>query len=319
MKKTNKVRISSESVNSYGTRILTAGIDIAQYQRNPVLLYMHERGQVIGYVADIHIENNELVGCLMFDEATELSSRCKKQWEFGSLKMVSVGLDIVSMSDDPALVLPSQTAPTITQSKLIEVSVVDIGANDDAIALHRDGIRIQLGKDAANALPLLHNNNNNSINPQNPKEMDKEKLALLLGLTTDADDSAISTRISELMKDGNEAATLRKEIDTLRAARVQTLVDAAIAEKKVAEDKKQLFLDLGAKIGADELQKTLDAMSPQVKLSSIVNPQTTEPAHREYTKLSDVPADLLLKLRSENPAEYKRLYKAEYGIDCQLQ
>jgi len=319
MKKTNKVRISSESVNSYGTRILTAGIDIAQYQRNPVLLYMHERGQVIGYVADIHIENNELVGCLMFDEATELSSRCKKQWEFGSLKMVSVGLDIVSMSDDPALILPEQTAPTITQSKLIEVSVVDIGANDDAIALHRDGIRIQLGKDAANALPLLHYNNNNSINPQNPKEMDKEKLALLLGLTTDADDSAISTRISELMKDGNEAATLRKEIDTLRAARVQTLVDAAIAEKKVAEDKKQFFLDLGAKIGADELQKTLDAMSPQVKLSSIVNPQTPEPAHREYTKLSDVPADLLLKLRSENPAEYKRLYKAEYGIDCQLQ
>lgn len=319
MKKTNKVRISSESVNSYGTRILTAGIDIAQYQRNPVLLYMHERGQVIGYVADIHIENNELVGCLMFDEATELSSRCKKQWEFGSLKMVSVGLDIVSMSDDPALILPEQTAPTITQSKLIEVSVVDIGANDDAIALHRDGIRIQLGKDAANALPLLHYNNNNSINPQNPKEMDKEKLALLLGLTKDADDSAISTRISELMKDGNEAATLRKEIDTLRAARVQTLVDAAIAEKKVAEDKKQFFLDLGAKIGADELQKTLDAMSPQVKLSSIVNPKTTEPAHREYTKLSDVPADLLLKLRSENPAEYKRLYKAEYGIDCQLQ
>lgn len=81
-----RVRISNESLNSYGTRVLTAGMNVEQYNRNPVLLYMHERGQVIGYVKDLKVEGDEVTGELMFDEATELSQRCKKQWEFGSLK-----------------------------------------------------------------------------------------------------------------------------------------------------------------------------------------------------------------------------------------
>ena len=86
-----RVRISNCSINSYGTRVLTSGMDVVQYQRNPVLLYMHERGQVIGCVKDLKVEGEEKTGELLFDEATELSKRCKKQWEFGSLKMVSVG------------------------------------------------------------------------------------------------------------------------------------------------------------------------------------------------------------------------------------
>jgi len=43
-----RVRISNDSLNSYGTRILTSGMNIEQYRRNPVMLYQHERGQVIG-------------------------------------------------------------------------------------------------------------------------------------------------------------------------------------------------------------------------------------------------------------------------------
>ena len=35
-----RVRISNDSLNSYGTRVLTAGMDVEQYMRNPVLLYM---------------------------------------------------------------------------------------------------------------------------------------------------------------------------------------------------------------------------------------------------------------------------------------
>ena len=62
-----RVRISNESLNSYGTRVLTAGMNVDQYNRNPVLLYMHERGQVIGYVKDLKVEGEEVTGELMFD------------------------------------------------------------------------------------------------------------------------------------------------------------------------------------------------------------------------------------------------------------
>ena len=118
MEKTKRVRISNESLNSYGTRVLTSGMDVDQYKRNPVLLYMHERGQVIGYVKDLRVEGDDVSGELVFDEASELSRRCKKQYEFGSLKMVSVGIDILETSEDPKHLVEGQTAPTITKSKL---------------------------------------------------------------------------------------------------------------------------------------------------------------------------------------------------------
>jgi len=316
MSKTKRVRISNERLNSYGTRVLTAGMNVEQYNRNPVLLYMHERGQVIGYVKDLKVEGDEVTGELMFDEATELSQRCKKQWEFGSLKMVSAGIDILELSESPEHLVQGQTRPTISKSKLFEVSVVDIGANDDAIVLQKDGKLIELGKDAARELPLLHSNNNKN---QKPKQMDQEKLALQLGLPKDADEATITAKLAKLQAAGAEAETLRQERDTLRAARIETLVNAAIAEKKIGEDKKQQFLDLGKKIGADELKQTFDAMSPQVKLSNIVNGGGAPAGgHAEYKKLSDVPSDELSKMREQNPAQYKKLYKAEYGIECEI-
>ncbi len=39
-------------------------------------------------------------------------------------------------------------------------------------------------------------------------------------------------------------------------------------------------------------------------------------APKSYKKLSEVPQDELLTLRKEQPAEYMRLYKEEYGIEC---
>lgn len=141
-----RVRITNDSLNSYGTRVLTSGMEIGQYERNPVLLYQHNRGQVIGYVKDIRVENNEVTGELMFDCASELSQRCKKQFEFGSLRMVSVGIDVLETSEAKEHLVQGQTRATITKSKLFEVSLVDIGANDDAIVLHKDGELITLSK-----------------------------------------------------------------------------------------------------------------------------------------------------------------------------
>ena len=317
MSKTKRVRISNESLNSYGTRVLTSGMNVEQYNRNPVLLYMHERGQVIGYVKDLRVEGDEVTGELMFDEATELSQRCKKQWEFGSLKMVSVGIDILEMSEDPKHLVQGQTSPTITRSKLFEVSLVDIGANDDAIVLQKDGKRIELDKNGGAVLPLLNTIIINQTTKRT-KKMDQEKIALELGLPKDADEAQISAALANLKAKGDEAESLRQERDTLRNARIETLVNAAIAEKKIGEEKKQQFVELGKKIGADELKQTFDAMSPQVKLSNIVGGGAPAGGHAEYKKLSDVPAEQMAELKEKNPAQYKKLYKAEYGFECEI-
>ena len=295
-----RVRISNDSLNSYGSRVLTAGMNVEQYCRNPVLLYMHERGNVIGYVKDLKSENGEVTGELVFDEASELSKRCKKQYEFGSLRMVSAGIDILELSDAKEHLVQGQTRPTVTKSKLFEVSLVDIGANDDAIVLKRDGTVINLGKDGECLLPLLNNK------PQKQKVMDQKMLALQLGLPETADEAAISAKLAELKASKEDADKLRKENETLQLGRITAAVEKAI--------------ELGKKIGVEDLESTFGAMSPQVKLSAVVGHSGGAPSvtTATYKKLSEVPADKLEEMREKQPDEYKRLYKAEYGMECEI-
>lgn len=315
MSKGKRVRITNDSLNSYGTRVLTAGMNVAQYQRNPVLLYMHERGNVIGYVKDLKVENGEVTGELMFDEASELSIRCKKQYEFGSLKMVSIGLDILETSEDPELLVVGQTSPTITKSKLFEVSLVDVGANDDAIVLKKDGRQITLGRDGECPLPLIDNNK-----PSKQKsEMETKTIALQLGLPETATETEITAKLGELNAAKQENERLKKEKETLTLTSITAVVEKAVGEKRIGTDKKDEFINLGKEIGQEKLERIISAMSPQMKLSAVVGHQGgASTQHATYKKLSDVPSAELLTLRKEQPEEYKRLYKEEYGMECEL-
>lgn len=310
-----RVRISNDSLNSYGSRVLTSGMDVSQYNRNPVLLYMHERGNVVGYVKDLKVENNEVTGELMFDCASELSQRCKKQFEFGSLRMVSAGLEILEMSEDKDLLVVGQTRPTITKSKLFEVSVADVGANDDALVLHKDGKRITLGRDGDCPLPLLNNNNKQ----KKTEEMENKTIALNLGLPETATEAEISAKIAELNAVKEQNASLLQEKEKLTLARINSLVEQAIADKRIELNNKDQFVELGKKIGTEELEKTLRVLHPALRLSAVLGHQggATDGDHK-FAKLSDVPAEQIATLRSENPEEYKRLYKSEYGIDCEI-
>ncbi|MEY8684849.1 HK97 family phage prohead protease [Bacteroides sp. AN502(2024)] len=311
-----RVRISNNSLNSYGTRVLTAGMNVEQYCRNPVLLYMHERGNVIGYVKDVKVENDEVTGELVFDEATELSKRCKRQFEFGSLKMVSAGLDIIELSEDSKYLVAGQTSPTITKSKLFEVSVVDIGANDDALVLKKDGKRITLGRDGECPLPEL--TNNKPLKQEH--QMESKAIALQLGLPETATDAEIAEKLGEFKLAKEENAKLQKEKAVLTLASITSLVEKAIGEKRIGADKKDEFVSLGKEIGAEKLSSVFAAMSPQVKLSTILGQHGTAKPEITvtYSKLSEVPGDKLAEMREQQPDEYKRLYKAEYGMECEI-
>ena len=301
-----RVRISNESLNCYGTRIMTDGLDIDQYQRNPVLLYMHERGNVIGYMKDVRKENGEVTGEPVFDEASEVSVRAAKQFDFGSLRMVSAGIDIIEMSESPELLVPGQTGRTITKSKLVEVSIVDVGGNDDALVLSKDGVRLELAKDGSSPLPLLNNNQPNSAS------MDLKELALSLGLDAAADENAVKARITNLLKAEGDAKSLLADKDKMTLAAITQAVEAGIADRRIPADKKDHFISLGKTVGLESLQETISAMAPQVKLSQVLNQGGS--SVQEYQKLSDVPEDKLMALRKDDRQTYIRLYQAEYGV-----
>lgn len=312
-----RVRISNESVNCYGTRILTSGLDLAQYQRNPVLLYMHERGTVVGLVKDIKVEGQDVTGELVFDEATDLSRQLKKQWEFGSLKMVSANIEVLETSDGKDLLLEGQTRPTITRSKLFEVSVVDIGGNDDAIVLSHGGKTLPLAGTQAgdcHVLPLLSNMGNQPLN--NNIDMELKKLALQLGLPETATEAEVNAKIVALEQ-------AQQEVEQMKLAAIGEAVDKAIRQKRMAASDRERFVELGKKTGLADLKVVLAAMQPQMKLSQQLHPQDTPDtfAHgggsdfAKYAKLSAVPSNLMWDLHDNHHDEFVRLYKAEYGVE----
>lgn len=257
-----RVRLTNDRLNSYGYRVLTDGVDLSLYEHNPVLLYMHRRGQSIGVMKDIRRENGEITAEPDFDEATELSRQCKKQWEFGSLRMVSIGFDVIETSESPEHLVSGQRYPTITKSKLLEVSVVDIGANDDAIVLYKGGKPMTLG--AGGDCPLLPINHK-PINKE--PQMELKKLALTLGLPETADEATVNAKLAELNASKAEADQMRTENEQLKLAQITAAVDAAIAAKKIPAEKKAHFIEVGKKLGIEDLNTTLAALSPATKLS----------------------------------------------------
>lgn len=267
----NRVRLTNDTLNSYGFRVLTEGVDISQYERNPILLYMHNRGLAIGLIKDIRRENGEITGELAFDEATDLSRQCKTQWEFGSLRMVSIGIEVIETSEALEHLVTGQRYATVTKSRLFEVSLVDIGANNDAIRLHgKDGELITLGDGGVCPLPRLNHKSHKN------REMDIKTLALTLGLPETADEATVNAKLAELNASKEEAERIRQENEQLKLTQITGAVEGAIASKKISADKKQHFIDLGKKVGIDDLNATLDAMAPATKLSSVIESVGTD-------------------------------------------
>lgn len=335
-----KVRISDESVNCYGTRVLTSGIDYSKYQENSVLLWMHDRSRgVVGKVEHLEVKDGELLGELVFDEASDLSVQLKKQYAFGSMKMVSANFRILETSDDESLVMEGQTRQTVTRCELFEVSCVDIGGNDHAMVLSdSEGNALQLSDDegAQVLLPLLNNSNNNPL--KKVTEMETKTLALALGLKETATEAEIQAAINDLQLKSTQAQSLEGKVAQMekqlkemndhdaevKLAAITQAVDAAIQEKRMDAKMKDHFVELGKKVGIGTLKLTLGAMQPQGKVSATLHRGSNGQMQQQgivgsYTKLSEVPADEMMELREKHRADYIKLFKAEYGFEPDFQ
>lgn len=313
-----EVVISNSKLNSRGFRVLTSGIDTKQFERNPILLWMHNRpfrGTVdevlpIGKIENLRVDGDNLIGTPVFDETDEFAKKIKSKWDAGILKMVSAGFDVIEQSDDPAVVVPGQRHSTVTRSKLCEVSIVDIGANDDALVLFHNGKTINLaaGKDTLDFLKPINNSLNND---------EMKAIALKLGLPETATEAEVLGKVAELQAQAAEAATLRENAQKQAEKAIELAVDNAVKLRKITADKKNHFVELGKKVGLETLNETLSLMSVAVKPTEMIDLKPNN--NGEYKKLSDVPSDKLVTLRAENPEQYKVLYKAEYGVEPDME
>ncbi len=258
--------ISDESINSYGTRILSDGIDMTDFKKNPIGLWNHFRNwkgtkdEVLPICRweNLRREGSKWLADAVFDEKDEFAQEIKSKVEQGIISAVSIGVRIITASDDKSVLIKGQTRPTITQCKLREISIVDIPSNKNAIKLYdADGDELNLSETEDNdLLPILND------------DMDlKEFLAQEMKLN-DSSDEGIKTALRGLFAEAgkvpqleatntelNDTVTdLTGKLKVYQDAEVEAqkqkcidLVDGAIEDKKITDKQKELYLGLAEK------------------------------------------------------------------------
>jgi hypothetical protein len=284
--------LSDESLNSYGFRVLTDGIDTTLFEKNPIALWVHSRPYgwdknreplPIGKWVNLRRDGKKLIADLEFDEDDEFALSLMKKVEKGIINMVSPGLRAITTSDDTAMLVKGQTRPTIVQCLLMEVSLVDIGSNRNALRLQDEfGADINLSdREGNHLLPLLRD-----INSQNNSMNLKDQIAQLFKLQDSASEAEILLAVQNSVANATKVAELQGQVTTLsgdktrlegelktfqdadkaalEATRIK-LVDEAIAGKKITASEKEDYLAL-AEVDFDRTKKILDGMSGVQKL-----------------------------------------------------
>jgi len=210
--------LTDDSINSYGFRVLTSGINLDRFRKNPILLWMHLRDEgspewcdykPIGHWEDIVYD--EKAGTLSavpyFDLTDDLSKQICAKVEEGTINATSIGFRIIETSEDKQYLLPGQTRATVTKSEIMECSLVDIPANANAVRLYdsKGKVNLSISDALLDTIPLLKNNT--------PMKLKATWLAILAFLGI-AKEKAEETELSaeQLESINGEMASLKDQL-----------------------------------------------------------------------------------------------------------
>lgn len=319
--KNKKFKVSDESVNEYGFRVLSSGAKLDSFKANPVGFYNHKREDgVICRWVNLTIEGGSIYAEPEFDSSDELGAKIEGKVNRNFIKGASIGFNVLSISEDPMLMLPGQTLPTVTEWELIEISVCDIPGNRNALALYdKNGNPIELKSGVD--LKLFFNNNHKTESMLKLTAKTITSLGLTDNATAEEIQAAVLEKDQELASAKNELNTLKSKIDADRKAKVKSLLDAAIAEKKLTAAEREEFEALG-NTNPELLEKTLAKLSApnlpagQVRTTgkqgetSTLRDQVKGKGLRQLEREND---RLVKQIHREDKELYAELYLAEYG------
>lgn len=313
-----KFIVNTENVNSYGYRIITEGIDTTQYERNPVVLFMHTRAngfaatgdEVIGR-ARLAKEADQLIAYVTFDTENEFAAKIEKKVKGDFIRMCSMYADVIEATSDPQLVIPGQTYETVTKCKLVEISIVDIGGNDDAIRLSSGG--------SAPKIKLLKQQKENKMS-------EFKTIALALGKPADTSEEELLKTVNELKLAKANADTKTQEwkdkFISLQKTEATKLVDKAVSLGLIPEDLKDAqvtafdndFDGQTAKLSKlikdkEEENKTNGVQSAIGAAVSLGKGAKAKDGEQTFDYLQKHNPIELGRIRNEEPQEYAKLVK----------
>lgn len=308
--------LTDESVNTYGFRVLISGGELEQFRRNPVLFYNHnDMDAPIGRWENIRVENGQLLADPVFDLEDETSSKIAGKVERGFLRSASIGLRIIEKSDDPMLALPGQRLPTVTKWMLREASVVNIGANHNALRLY-DANDELLNDDQ---ILKLFDNMGAPTPPQQQQKKMKKEIFNLLDIAESSTEEQVESAIQKLKDDNkklnDEAAEREKADKAARTAEAAKLTDEAIKDGRLNADGKQDMLDL-FDADFDKAKKMLSAIPSRKSVKEEIEKQTKSTEVGYLAKLNWDELDKTGKLRDlkeKHPDIFNQKFEEKFG------
>jgi len=310
----NTFVLSDESINSNKFIVLTNGIDLSRFKKNPIMYYMHERysGGIIGRWDNIRVEGTLLLGDPVFDEKNTVGKQVKEKVDSGFLRSASIGISDVETQNINGV-------DTVVKCVLNEASIVDVPSNPNAVKLFKKS-----GKSVFQLSDLLEEPANSSF---------KEQILKLLELNNNESEDRIIDVLKlsinqrpELLKQALQFGYIdKKEMELLNETsknnfnyvlqyiaekkqsmlnEIPELVKKSCNEGKFTWYDRSIFEQIGLEIGAKKLKKLLSIIPNQIKITDLIEGGKDNDRKNwgldEYRKY----APNMLK---ENPGLYEKL------------
>jgi hypothetical protein len=225
--------------------------------------------------------------------------------------MASMSADVKGTSSDPELLLSGQQYETVTKCKLVEISIVDIGGNDDALKLSKDGKPITLNK----------------VNINKIENMSKlVTIALALGMAAETPEETVLGEVQKL-KLAKEASDkkvieLENQINGIQVSEATSLVEKAISLSLIPESlkatqikafetdfdgQKAILSKLITDAEAEGTQSETHKVVKEVILGGGKSTPTTPEQTFDYLQKHNVVE--LKRIRESDPTKYAQLAK----------
>ena len=166
---------------------------------------------------------------------------------------------------------------------------------------------------------------NNQIINLKQKKMDEKAIATALNISENSTEAemldslrgVVNERTSlrqQLQAEKDKVSGLENKLKEFEKAKVKSLIDSAIADKRIGEDVREAYTKL-AEQDYENTEKILNRMKPVPRVKDSLQTGTTpkEEADWDFDKYHR--SGRLENLKKNNPGRYAELYKAKFGCD----
>lgn len=297
--------------NAHGFFLLNEGGDFTRFNANPVLLALHDQSKLIGKWLNFRVEGDQILAEPEFDEKDAEALKYKQKVDGGYLKGCSPGIRVLEAKEADGKVY-------VTKWELMEGSLVPVPSGRASLALYTAEGQMLTGDNIKSHLNLFINTKTETI-------MNLALIATQLGLKAEATEAEVSAAITAVITKNQTHATelaakdqkigeLQGIIDAAKKDKVKSLIDQAVASKKIDETLRATYTKLAETDyeGAERALAALPGVNPVVQnlgTGAVAVPE----AEKAWTFSDYVKNNKAENLKATNLERFKDLYKAQFG------